>query len=77
MTDVTAALSVALNNDLQELRAISQNLANVSTNGYKREVTYVTAFQRVLDERDPEIAANPDKAQSQTHDAPFSTTWAK
>jgi len=50
MTDVTAALSVALNNDMQELRAVSQNLANVSTNGYKREITYVTAFQRVLDE---------------------------
>ena len=50
MTDVTAALSVAMNNDMQELRSVSQNLANVSTSGYKREVSYVTAFQRVLDE---------------------------
>jgi flagellar basal-body rod protein FlgF len=59
MTDVTAALSVAMNNDMQELRTISQNLANVSTNGYKREVNYTTAFQRVLDETalDQSIAA--------------------
>lgn len=50
MTDVTSALSVALNNDMQELRTVAQNLANVSTNGYKREVIHTTIFQRVLDE---------------------------
>jgi len=49
MDYVTVVLSMALNNDMQELNSISQNLANINTDGYKREVPYVTTFQNALD----------------------------
>lgn len=49
MDYLTVVLSMALNNDVQELRSISQNLANISTDGYKREVPYSAAFQTLLD----------------------------
>jgi flagellar basal-body rod protein FlgG len=49
MDYVTVVLSMALNNDMQELNAISQNLANINTDAYKREVPYVTTFQSALE----------------------------
>jgi flagellar basal-body rod protein FlgF len=48
MDYVTVVLSMALNNDMQELNSISQNLANINTDAYKREVPYVTTFQGAL-----------------------------
>jgi flagellar basal body rod protein FlgG len=38
MVDAIDALRFSLNNDLYKLNTISQNLANVSTSGYKREL---------------------------------------
>ncbi len=38
MVDAIEALRFSLNNDLYKLNSISQNLANVSTSGYKREL---------------------------------------
>ena len=35
--DSIAVLSRALNSDVQQLRVVSQNLANIHTNGYKRQ----------------------------------------
>lgn len=48
MADAISALSSALNNDMQEMRSISQNLANLNTAGYKRQITAVSSFQQAL-----------------------------
>jgi len=48
MTDVVAALAAALNNDMDVMRAVSQNLANVNTSAYKREITYLSSFEHAL-----------------------------
>jgi len=48
MADAVTALSAALNNDMQAMRTVAQNLANISTNGYKREVAYAGSFDQVL-----------------------------
>ncbi len=40
MSDITALLGTALNNDMLTMRVISQNLANINTDGYKREVAF-------------------------------------
>lgn len=48
MDYLTVVLSLALNNDVQELRSVSQNLANLSTDGYKREIPHSAAFESLL-----------------------------
>jgi len=40
MSEITALLGTALNNDMIAMRVISQNLANINTDGYKREVAF-------------------------------------
>lgn len=40
MSDIAALLGTALNNDMLAMRVISQNLANINTDGYKREVAF-------------------------------------
>ena len=49
MTDAITALSRALNNDMEQMRSVSQNMANINTQGYKREVTTVSTFQQALE----------------------------
>ncbi|MFT4824345.1 MAG: flagellar basal-body rod protein FlgF [Cryomorphaceae bacterium] len=48
MSDAITALSSALNNDMAEMRSISQNLANLNTSGYKRQITAVSSFQQSI-----------------------------
>lgn len=48
MADAITALGHALNNDLEQMRSISQNLANITTQGYKREVPVTQQFSEVL-----------------------------
>jgi flagellar basal-body rod protein FlgF len=48
MSDAISALSSALNNDMEEMRSIAQNLANLNTAGYKRQITAVSSFQQAL-----------------------------
>ena len=40
MSDITALLGTALNNDMLAMRVISQNLANINTDGYKSEIAF-------------------------------------
>lgn len=48
MTDVISTTQAAMLNDVERLRAISQNLANVSTVGYKREITMTRPFADLI-----------------------------
>jgi flagellar basal body rod protein FlgG len=48
MSDAISALSRALNNDMEQMRSVSQNMANINTQGYKREITSVSTFQQAL-----------------------------
>jgi flagellar basal-body rod protein FlgG len=48
MSDTISALARAMNNDMEQMRSVSQNLANINTAGYKREVTSMLSFQRAL-----------------------------
>lgn len=43
--DIVAIARVALENDLRRAESISQNVANVSTPGYKRQVAVVNPFE--------------------------------
>ncbi len=47
MVDAIEALRFSLNNDLYKLNSISQNLANVSTSGYKRELPTFSQYDPV------------------------------
>ncbi len=60
MPDAITALSAALNNDMAEMRSISQNIANMNTAGYKRQITALSSFQQALPMQDipPELAIN-------------------
>ncbi|MFT4171315.1 MAG: flagellar hook basal-body protein [Rhodocyclaceae bacterium] len=44
MNDVYAIVASALSQDASALRSVSQNVSNLSTPGYKREVAYQPAF---------------------------------
>jgi flagellar basal body rod protein FlgG len=59
MSDAITALSSALNNDMEEMRSISQNLANINTAGYKRQITAVSSFQQSM-------ITGPDGAGAET-----------
>lgn len=59
MADPVTALSMAMNNDMLALRSVSQNLANISTAGYKSEVPFTTSFQNTLDRSNNVMSANP------------------
>lgn len=48
MIDPLFILSEAMNTDLFRMRSISQNLSNVNTPGYKREIATVSAFESLL-----------------------------
>ncbi len=48
MSDAITALSRALNNDMEQMRSVSQNMANINTQGYKREITATSTFQQAL-----------------------------
>lgn len=54
MIDALTAAAHIMSNDSQRMNAISQNLANVSTTGYKRQLPISTPFIEFLD-----IGANP------------------
>lgn len=43
--DVNAIAGVGLQNDLKQMESISQNLANVATPGYKKQMALATSFQ--------------------------------
>ena len=49
MSDALALTEISLNNDMQKMQAISHNLANVGTAGYKKSVVSTRAFHDVLE----------------------------
>lgn len=55
MSDGLTVSEISLLNDLKHLQAISHNLANVNTSGYKQQVVRVKGFDDVID------AANSDQ----------------
>lgn len=55
-SDALVLSEVAMLNDLAQLRAISQNLANANTAGYKRDVAVTRSFDELL------LLAGPDAA---------------
>ena len=59
MADPIAALSLAMNNDMLALRSVSQNLANISTSGYKSEVPFTTSFQNTMDRTNNVMTSSP------------------
>jgi len=61
MSDISALLGTALNNDMLAMRVISQNLANINTDGYKREVAFSSLVTRPGEALLPntEAAGNP------------------
>ncbi|MBI1890111.1 MAG: flagellar hook basal-body protein [Burkholderiales bacterium] len=46
--DAISIAAVGMENDLQRLNSISQNLANVSTPGYKRQISVARAFESLM-----------------------------
>jgi flagellar basal-body rod protein FlgF len=60
MTDTLAALSDALRNDAETLRVIGQNVANMDTVAYRREIAVQhTSFEAVAEEARASAAAAP------------------
>jgi flagellar basal-body rod protein FlgF len=53
MSETLAISGASLRADAEALRAISQNVANVNTPGYRRVVTHATAFEAVAALADP------------------------
>ena len=49
MTEIVAVTQAGMLADVERLRAVSQNLANVSTLGYKREVVVMRPFMDMVD----------------------------
>jgi flagellar basal-body rod protein FlgF len=63
MSDAIAALSEAMRNDAETLRVIGQNVANIETVAYRREIAVMRSnFDQVTDD------ARASLAQSQTMD---------
>ena len=48
MTDISTALLTSLNNDVNRLSIISQNLANATTSGYKKQIPVNRTFSEYL-----------------------------
>lgn len=48
MPDVVDIITKSMSDDLTRLRSVSQNLANVNTTGYKREVVSTESFETVM-----------------------------
>lgn len=59
MADAITALSAAMNNDLVQIRSVSQNAANINTVGYKREIPIATSFAHVLENKSTHQAMLP------------------
>lgn len=49
MSDGLTISEVSMLNDMKRLQAISHNLANVNTNGYKQQIMKTQGFQNVID----------------------------
>jgi flagellar basal-body rod protein FlgF len=49
MTEIVAVAQAGMLADVERLRAVSQNLANISTLGYKREIVVTRPFVDVMD----------------------------
>lgn len=62
--DAIAIAAIGMQNDLQRLSSISQNLANVSTSGYKREIPVSRVFSDYMNSHGPAGAAMYDAALS-------------
>ncbi len=56
MTDVITSTQAAMLNDVERLRTISQNLANVSTIGYKREIMVARPFADFMVSHDTAVS---------------------
>jgi flagellar basal-body rod protein FlgG len=55
MSEAIAALSDAMRNDAETLRVIGQNVANMETTAYRREIAVLRPFEQVAD--DARVAA--------------------
>lgn len=55
--DGIAIAGLSMENDLLRLNSISQNLANVLTAGYKREISVSRGFDRIMTQGAPQAAA--------------------
>lgn len=59
MSDGPALAELAMINDLQRMQVISQNLANVSTNGYRADLATTVLFQPQLLQAQGDLIAAP------------------
>ena len=50
MSEAIAALSDAMRNDAETLRVIGQNVANMETTAYRREIAVLRPFDQVADD---------------------------
>ncbi|MCW8931128.1 MAG: flagellar hook basal-body protein, partial [Gammaproteobacteria bacterium] len=60
MSDGLTISEISLQNDLKQLQAISHNLANLSTSGYKQQISTTKGFHNVIDIARTELYGNVD-----------------
>lgn len=69
MTEIVATAQAGMLADVERLRAVSQNLANLSTLGYKREIIVTRPFMDSLDALGTVAAAAPTLSTTTDHSA--------
>lgn len=68
MSDVITALTYSLNNDRQRLDVISQNVANVNTQGYKRAQVSQLRFDQVMANQASQNSTSANRSVQQVYD---------